>query len=95
MPAFSATGGSLGFDPSRAYDVGDGVFDFRVGSPMVGVDGYTYIFRIAAADIAAGTAGAPENGVLSGQGYWARGNSLGTGSIADYDEEYPPLDPIP
>lgn len=92
MAVFAATGGSLGFDPSRAFDLSDGVFDFREGSPQVGVDGYTYVFVVASADIAAGTAGAPPGGVTAGQGYWRRGNSMGTGSVADYEAEYPTLD---
>lgn len=91
MSVFAATGGPLGFDPSRAFDLKDGVFDFRVGSPVVGVDGYTYIFRVATADIAAGTAGAPPLGVLNGQGYWARGDALGTGAVANYETAYPTL----
>lgn len=95
MSVFSASGGTLGFDPSRAFDLSDGVFDFRVGSPVVGVDGYTYIFTVASADVAAGTAGAPPAGVLAGQGYWRRGDALGTGAVANYEAAYPTLDPIP
>jgi len=91
MAVFTAAGGSLGFDPSRAFDLSDGVFDFRGGSPVIGVDGYPYIFTVASADVAAGTAGAPPGGVLAGQGYWRRGTSLGTGAVADYETAYPTL----
>lgn len=91
MAVFSANGGALGFDPTRAYDVSDGVFDFREGSMIEGIDGYRYIFQVAASDVAPNTANYPVGGVSEGQGYWERQATYPGDAIADYEAEYPSL----
>lgn len=89
MGVFSGNGGALGFDPTRAFDVSDGVFDFREGTTVEGIDGYRYIFQIAESDIPANTTGAPAGGVAEGQGYWKRQATYPTDAIADYEAVYP------
>ena len=90
---FTGNGGTIGVNLDKAYTPEEmEIFGFREGSSVDGVDGFPYIFRIATADVNEATSGIT-GGVLDGQGYWFKGTSMGTGSIADYDATYPPATP--
>lgn len=82
---YVGAGGSLGVNLDDTYnsEAEYGVFGFRPGSTIIGVNGYPYQFTQATADIAAGTAGAPATGVLAQQFYWKRGTSMGTATVND------------
>lgn len=91
MPAgvFAGNGGTIGFNANKAYTPEEmQIFGWREGSSVDGVDGFPYIFRIATADVNEATSGIT-GGVKNGQGYWFKGTSMGTGSIADYNAKYP------
>ena len=92
---FAGNGGPLGVNLDKAYTPEEmEIFGFRAGTAIDGIDGYSYVFNVAAADINEATS-LITGGVLEGQGYWFRGVSQGTGSIADYDAAYPPAAPEP
>lgn len=90
---FTGNGGTIGVNLNKAYTPEEmQIFGFREGSTIDAVDGFPYIFRIATADVNESTSGIT-GGVKSGQGYWFKGTSMGTGSIADYNAKYPA--PVP
>lgn len=90
---FAGNGGTIGVNLNKAYTPGEmEIFGWREGSAIDGVDGYPYLFRIATADVNEATSGIT-GGVKTGQGYWFRGTSMGTGSIDAYATKYPPATP--
>ncbi len=90
---FTGNGGTIGVNLNKAYTPEEmEIFGFREGSSVDGVDGYPYIFRIATGAVNEATSGIA-GGVATGQGYWFRGTSMGTGAVDDYDAKYPPATP--
>lgn len=77
---YVGAGGSLGVNVNTVYNsrAEYGIFGFRPGSTIIGVDGYAYYFTKASADIAAGTANVPPQGVKANQFYWRKSQLLGS-----------------
>lgn len=78
--AFSGAGGTLGVNLEDTYASADelAIFGFSVGSAIIGVNGYSYVFtQNGGTAIPPSTEGAPEAGVPANAFYWARGINHG------------------